>query len=489
MEVVSNDLVRRYEKLRTGDGDDVDGCAICRDDLLNKPADLGEISDVVAMSAALPFHPERDCIVAFPCSGKHLFHRDCLSPWLARKTTCPTCRFDIDPLSLTLQISRGASESATADSASEGHPSRVWQHPQVESMSDWLSAEEQAQTAGIPRQRPAVRMPECESICFPCCHGPVQLTISPDPPLPPRTVTDSAPGAAPRRPVRPPGNSFLTELLRFESVAFDGIWNFDPAVDVFHQEPTVGMRNSGLFRFVPPQPPSAPPVPASDASSSTMPLNPPSPPADPILGQPSGDPLQGPITTQRMLELLSRPGPIRPQHSAPWRPAPSVPPRDAPPHPANLTELHDSPLVLSPPPSGFDVDVPPLISEGQTEPTPVAAPAYFRVGSSTTTTSSSETRTVNEDGRTQSTRTSNVTTTYLDLVRSHAEMFLGSDNGPGTFSTVLARNAAQANSFQGERSPATSPPTSSQRPSPSPSPPSGIDDYPSTGYNPADDLD
>ena len=41
MEVVSNDLVRRYEKLRTGDGDDVDGCAICRDDLLNKPADLG----------------------------------------------------------------------------------------------------------------------------------------------------------------------------------------------------------------------------------------------------------------------------------------------------------------------------------------------------------------------------------------------------------------------------------------------------------------
>ena len=50
--------------------------------------------------------PQR--ILAFPCTGMHLFHAGCLAPWLARKTTCPTCRFDIDPGSLTLRLERFA---------------------------------------------------------------------------------------------------------------------------------------------------------------------------------------------------------------------------------------------------------------------------------------------------------------------------------------------------------------------------------------------
>ncbi|KAB5595949.1 Zf-rbx1 domain containing protein [Ceratobasidium theobromae] len=41
-------------------------------------------------------------VLAFPCG--HVFHRTCLLPWLSRHTTCPTCRFDIDPKSDTLTI-------------------------------------------------------------------------------------------------------------------------------------------------------------------------------------------------------------------------------------------------------------------------------------------------------------------------------------------------------------------------------------------------
>ncbi|CAE6415313.1 unnamed protein product [Rhizoctonia solani] len=41
-------------------------------------------------------------VLAFPCG--HVFHRTCLLPWLSRHTTCPTCRFDVDPKSDTLVL-------------------------------------------------------------------------------------------------------------------------------------------------------------------------------------------------------------------------------------------------------------------------------------------------------------------------------------------------------------------------------------------------
>ncbi|KAF8168992.1 hypothetical protein K438DRAFT_1855965, partial [Mycena galopus ATCC 62051] len=36
-------------------------------------------------------------IISLPCA--HLFHASCLAPWFAQhgQTTCPTCRFDVDP--------------------------------------------------------------------------------------------------------------------------------------------------------------------------------------------------------------------------------------------------------------------------------------------------------------------------------------------------------------------------------------------------------
>jgi Ring finger domain len=48
-----------------------------------------------------PVHADSD-VLALPCG--HLFHAGCLAPWFGSHTTCPTCRFDIDPESLTLRL-------------------------------------------------------------------------------------------------------------------------------------------------------------------------------------------------------------------------------------------------------------------------------------------------------------------------------------------------------------------------------------------------
>ncbi|TFY68726.1 hypothetical protein EVJ58_g842, partial [Rhodofomes roseus] len=48
LEAVSDELVRRYEKLRGGDGEAAEGCAICRDDYLidnvHDPSELGKLN-------------------------------------------------------------------------------------------------------------------------------------------------------------------------------------------------------------------------------------------------------------------------------------------------------------------------------------------------------------------------------------------------------------------------------------------------------------
>ncbi|KAG6816188.1 hypothetical protein H0H87_008015 [Tephrocybe sp. NHM501043] len=47
------------------------------------------------------FDPSQPKIVTLPCA--HIFHASCLIPWFSRprQTTCPTCRFNIDPEHLT----------------------------------------------------------------------------------------------------------------------------------------------------------------------------------------------------------------------------------------------------------------------------------------------------------------------------------------------------------------------------------------------------
>ncbi|EMD31373.1 hypothetical protein CERSUDRAFT_119765 [Gelatoporia subvermispora B] len=132
LEVVSEDLIRRYEGIRCGNGDSDVGCSICRDSYID--AISATESEIVICFASLPFHQPAPLVYAFACPGKHLFHGECLAPWLARKTTCPTCRFDIDPDSLTLRSSGPASvETSTR---------RLWEPPSTISLKEWLDIQE-----------------------------------------------------------------------------------------------------------------------------------------------------------------------------------------------------------------------------------------------------------------------------------------------------------------------------------------------------------
>ena len=110
LEPVSKELLSRYEVVRGEDHPQRRAqCAVCYEPLDLEPPrsveDRGPAEPTLMenknLSLALPYHAAFPEVVAFPCL--HIFHSECLLPWLARKTTCPTCRFDVDPDSLTLK--------------------------------------------------------------------------------------------------------------------------------------------------------------------------------------------------------------------------------------------------------------------------------------------------------------------------------------------------------------------------------------------------
>lgn len=141
LEIVPGDLVRRYEKLRAGqEGEESDGCAVCRESFLDHTVEETALAD---RFAELPY-PDGVAnieagpnILAFPCPGMHLFHSHCISPWLGRKTTCPTCRYDVDPDSLTLTFLRDIRQRSN-------HPlaNKKWYPPRQRSFKRWLEREE-----------------------------------------------------------------------------------------------------------------------------------------------------------------------------------------------------------------------------------------------------------------------------------------------------------------------------------------------------------
>ncbi|KIP06838.1 hypothetical protein PHLGIDRAFT_35747 [Phlebiopsis gigantea 11061_1 CR5-6] len=149
LETVPEDLVRRYEELRAGlDDEPLEGCAICRDAFIESVIEeslIIEDPSIAIYHAALPYPDGLEDkvstlprgILAFPCPGMHLFHSQCLSPWLGRKTTCPTCRYDIDPESLTLSFLLNVRERA-------GDPlaNIKWRPPKGRGFKRWLEKQE-----------------------------------------------------------------------------------------------------------------------------------------------------------------------------------------------------------------------------------------------------------------------------------------------------------------------------------------------------------
>ncbi|KAI0917066.1 hypothetical protein AcW2_007294 [Taiwanofungus camphoratus] len=175
LEEVPMGLVKRMEKVGgpgTAQGDSP-GCSICWESLESEGGGFEEDAAAAAAAREASMEPESDVprsasstpssdrrshspsennnsqeeelpkIVVLPCS--HVFHTSCLRPWFSKphRTTCPSCRFDIDPDSLTYRPQRARRPPRTQAQA---------QGPAQASAG--VPFQPQADTQSVPPQQP-----------------------------------------------------------------------------------------------------------------------------------------------------------------------------------------------------------------------------------------------------------------------------------------------------------------------------------------------
>ncbi|KAJ2913374.1 hypothetical protein MD484_g7051, partial [Candolleomyces efflorescens] len=186
LEEVPVGLVKRLERVggmagassgdELGGGDS--GCAVCWEKLL-EVEDENNMTESDSKSKQKEREEEPDQeeekkprpkIVSLPCA--HVFHADCLRPWFSRpkQTTCPTCRFNIDPENLTYipyrqrrraqrdapSTNTGSTNSATtADNATEASTSTAPSHPSNEPTTSAHEQETSRDPSAVPPPRRA----------------------------------------------------------------------------------------------------------------------------------------------------------------------------------------------------------------------------------------------------------------------------------------------------------------------------------------------